>query len=556
MATVEILGINIEVDDSQLGKLQEGLGKAGVATNALGTESGQAAEGTKNLANAQQVAGGAAAEHGGKQQTLAQMLGSSRAQTGFLVRELASMSGVTGTAMTAINALTSGLGPVGIALTGLATAAKLVSDHMEEMAKKEIQLATIQAGGAAAITMRTKQVTDSLTKQIDAQSRVVAEERANANALIFIGGAREDELKQLAKEEGKLRVLIKALDDYKSGAIGAAGGTDGLASAADEGARAYYEFTNAVYASQQALEIGGKSSAPKLFGSDQFEKTVIDYKAASDAIQADAVARNRKLEAADAAALDKAIANATRTAETMADFSKEGAAVVAVYGEQGKQAFDMIANSALSASEKVAALNMWESRLPANIRQQIEIYLAANGDALLMQLLGGGGLGGGGLGGVAGGNQQGPQELFTLWGESLETQQRFLDANANNRDKAAREWTKQHLKEVEIAITNGFDMTGRRLTEIEKASGAAFIAAYNDPTNTSHDPYAANSDDPKYKPPKYGTAPGDYTGDKSGMGAASGGGGSVVNVYAAINNGMDVAELEYRLEQIMRRRGN
>lgn len=444
MATVEVLGIQIQVDDAQLGKLQDGLQKVGVAAKQVGADAEQAAAGTKQLGDAHEEAGRKASEHGSNQTTLHEILGASRRETNFLEGALVAMSGAEGVAGQAASALASGIGPVGIAVVGATLAIKAYTEWLDEAAKKEQHLAEIQVRGAGSdFAEQQKQKIADLDKQIQEASKdlvLLKSAAANADPTALF----QVDPSAVANAEQLLQSLIAMRDHIAGGAQSTAEMRHELRQAAADAGTVELDFRNiAIDAEAAASKIGGMSHSIDSLkqSSDNYEKNnpyLGSLAARSAALDQEA----REIGARQKSITDQRVSEAKREADALAAFQRQVSDASSVASTQVQADMQAIANSTLSAAEKTQVLHMYLAKLPAHIRSQIEIAIQTHADALLMRLLGAGG-------GAKGGHQQGNQWDFTFEGEDPATRLAFLNANNNDVEAARAAWYAQHAAELE-----------------------------------------------------------------------------------------------------------
>jgi hypothetical protein len=589
---------------------------------------------TDQLTPALKGASAATEEHAAKQTSLHEVLGSSRRETMLLEQSLLGLTGTTGPAGKAIEALATGMGTVGIAIValstiavglkeamaGLVTSNEAVIKTLDEIGKKDqaadqlSKLAGVEVGAATSALLYAKTheeaaaKLDTLLKGAQEATPVISglegafKTAMTAGAQLIVmfdasargtatmtGEMLQGKTKVGAYADGlkELHTVMQGMTDAQKEAIATQLRNMNLMSDAANVQVTFTEQTNAsteaierqtaalLDANGQLLEFGKAGSIRAAGQQDEWKiKTDSIKEFVKEQAAAETTARNAgikgqlagqdiyekaftasedRIASASKSASDKIISDAKRiasqTAATMAEFDSIVADASRVASAEVKAGFATIENSSLSASEKVSLLRQYIQTLPRELQTRIQLNIETHGDALLMKLLGGGG-----LPTPPGGNQQGNQALFTFVGESLETQKLFLEANNNDRAKAQREWEAQHLREVQASITSGFDMTGRMLTKLERDLGQSVIDAANDPTNSSHDPYAANSDDPKYKPPKFrGESDGGRSLTRSDASAPAA--PTPIQIVAHVYNNADIEDLAFRVFQVAHAKG-
>lgn len=506
MATVEILGIKIEVDDGELGKLQAGLEKAGVATTKLGESSEKAAQGTRRLADAHDDASKRASDHKEKQTSLGNALGTNERQTEMLVQSIADMSGVSGVAGQAISALASGMSVTAVAVVGLATVVGLAKQAMEEHVATLHAEATALAQTDVALgeyvqktqELRVEQaalnyVQDYFTKGAGAAGMAMADAVLNAEkyaqAELRIGQVMRTAIQGNLEEMATRAATAKTAGDHAAAILALAqayaplnyagkewkdladiqrdamiklaeGNSDyaRLMSAAanvtvtfvDEGMRAAGVVDDIGEAMKRTQALVDNSKALKDGGGPTFEDmSTVDPEEWRRANQRsrDAADMRDKIDKwnKEKQLNDARIADAKREAEALAGYQKMVADASTVASDQVRAGFDMISNSALTAAEKTALLRQYISTLPENVRTRLELAISTHADALLMQLLGGR------LPSPNPRNRQatntGNQWEFTLGGEGYAVQQEWFN-KYGNYDLANAAWQEAHRKEL------------------------------------------------------------------------------------------------------------
>lgn len=540
-----------------------------------------------NYVRAAQTATQATANHAAGHGTLASAIGASRGQLGSFINTAAQAAGVEGDVAKGLSIITSGLGPVGVGL-GMATLAwnkaaeigQVVIDRNQALAKSMAEdgrsVAEITAALKAA-NFESDSHTNRLVVMAQAYERLAAAAHYAAITPTEGGGnaARMEDYNAGVAKAAK-ETYDAGLAMYNAAAASKAMGDNVAASAGDldnmaAAAQAAGDAIGGVRWDAAGNAAGDAAREALVRGANDDRKEIVGAAraGASESAQAwtDAWLKERDDSKRTA---DQLVRDQQRAAKAEAEKKSQLTETVREASQLLTDAqnanVQAILNTAASADEKLRMLSAYLNSLPNS--KDIRILLDFNGNLDLARMLG---LIGGG--GQPSGSQQGPQALFEFVGESIETQTRFINAANGDRDKAARNWTAQHLKEVQQDIKDGFDATGRRLSAIEIATEKAYLKAANDPTNSSHDPFAANSDDPHYKPPKYGTDPNTYGGsdDKrppgysgaKGLSAGTnapavmgaGSSGPSIVIHANIYNNMDVEELAWRVFQYANKMG-
>lgn len=483
------INLKVVVDSSDVPPFVAAFRKATDAVAELGVETEQV-----GAANVQAAAG--VEEHSSKQQRLSELLGTSRAQTGFLVREIAQMSGVTGDASTALNALTSGIGPAGIAMTGLALAFKVAHEEGEKVHKANSDLALSMARVGAS--------TEGITVALKAQN---AEMDSHFNRTVAMEGQyrKMAEAMVAAFPPEYVRLLhasTQGIVDHTGATIAAAGSMAEYSAAVLKGAEAlaplnfagkeWKDLTNEQKAAMIALaEALGTYSA---YTTDAANRTVTFVEQTERAVgaadslavalgrnsaalkdtagafveetqaQGDNVARQVELQAmmqqttketqaasaarsvaasAATSAANAAIRDAQREAQAESDLHKMVAEASRGASAEVAANFAVIEHSALSAAEKTRLLHQYIASLPADVQAQINLWINTHGIAQLMALFGGQ------LGmRKSTGHQQGDEWNFTLSGEDQATRQDY-ERRYGQTQEANDAWQRDHRAELE-----------------------------------------------------------------------------------------------------------
>lgn len=440
-------------------------------------------KGMKDASTATDAAAKSVDQLGTKQQSLANALGASKAQTGFLVREIASLSGVSGTALTAINALTSGLNPLGLALTGVALAINTAKDAGQQVITRNNEMIASYAKAGMSV--------DEITRALKAMNAEAMKDRRSAVLVKEWEAIAEAAVKaRIATSEGLgnqarlndyiegLKRAEKATMDVGTANYNAIQESIALQNAwranIDDTLSGYGDWRAAILAVSDAydtvLRSGGQTSdaGTRRMGSDAFEKNqqrqlglspedaAANQKAAEEYASAWEAAEQRRKDAAQ------------RTAEAQMDFQRMVTDASKAATDEQVAMFQQIANSSGTAAQKTAILNAYINSLPN--RKDIDIAILFGGNIELAKMLGLYGRGAG----VGKGHQQGDEYDFTLEGENYEVRKAYMD-KYGDYGRANEAWKSDHRQELK----DKYGVTGAGQANTETGEVYKYAGGYH-----------------------------------------------------------------------------
>lgn len=421
----------------------------------------QFADGMEKMVASTGRASQAIDEHEAKQATLHEVLGGSRREVALLERTFIGLTGTTGALATGLEALATGLGPVGLLITGIGVAGSIAKEKMDEYAAavekarvEEVRMSEARSSTAAATKKMFEDAFSSAQAERDKVSATLQNLKEQADLIasrMAEGMSTNEGAAQFQTLTEKIIATQTHLDELTN-AMHIFGGGVQLTNTDLDSATHHLETTDQLVLSIARDLRDGRSAFDTFMTGYNAFNTAHDASMEASGVEASTLGATVKVQVKSwsdfyaegskfASQMSADNAKAAAEAETMSkvysqinDASKFASAGVVAN-------MNAIAHSALTASEKMSLLRQYISTLPAHMRTQIEIAIQTHADALLMKILGAGK--GGGTG-----HQQGDEWNFNLEGEDFAVRAAYMNMY-HDYGTANAAWERDHRAELE-----------------------------------------------------------------------------------------------------------